>query len=173
MKGHLEDYMVTDEVVVRTGTLHLQDSWPEDRTPELLSPSSRHTALAFPYVSPVTTYDRAQPDRVFFELPVLSVPSSVSRSICRLLVRLSDHFAKLCAALSARDRGAFQASSAQTMEDTLRYLDKKYGGIGPYLHYIGITAKEARSAFVSGFWVKRQGGCIAPARSPAEPQGFK
>jgi len=34
------------------------------------------------------------------------------------------------------------ASSAQTMEDTLRYLDTRYGGIRKYLHIIGITRRE-------------------------------
>jgi hypothetical protein len=34
------------------------------------------------------------------------------------------------------------ASSAQTMEDTLRYLDSRYGGIRKYLRIIGITRTE-------------------------------
>lgn len=56
-----------------------------------------------------------------------------------------------------RDRGAVKgvlqdylvtdevvASTAQTMEDTLRFLDTRYGGIKRYLQLIGITRSEAR-----------------------------
>lgn len=55
----------------------------------------------------------------------------------------------------ARDKGAVNgvleewmvtdevvASTAQTMEDTLRYLDAQYGGIKRYLHIIGISDAE-------------------------------
>jgi hypothetical protein len=37
------------------------------------------------------------------------------------------------------------ASSAQTMEDTLRYLDSRYGGIRRYLRIIGITRGEVHA----------------------------
>lgn len=37
------------------------------------------------------------------------------------------------------------ASSAQTMEDTLRYLDSRYGGIRKYLRIIGITRGEVHA----------------------------
>ena len=35
------------------------------------------------------------------------------------------------------------ASTAKTMEDTLRYLDCQYGGIQSYLQIIGISTSEA------------------------------
>ena len=35
------------------------------------------------------------------------------------------------------------ASTAKTMEDTLRYLDSQYGGIQSYLQIIGISTSEA------------------------------
>ncbi len=34
------------------------------------------------------------------------------------------------------------ASTAQTMEDTLRFLDTRFGGIKEYLRLIGITRSE-------------------------------
>ena len=40
------------------------------------------------------------------------------------------------------------ASTAQTMEDTLRFLDTRYGGIKRYLQLIGITRSEVRPACV-------------------------
>ena len=43
------------------------------------------------------------------------------------------------------------ASTAQTMEDTARYLDRQYGGIRAYLHQIGICClltPEGLSPFV-------------------------
>ncbi len=58
-----------------------------------------------------------------------------------------------------RDRGAVKgvlqdylvtdevvASTAQTMEDTLRFLDTRYGGIKQYLKVIGITKSEVGRA---------------------------
>ena len=36
------------------------------------------------------------------------------------------------------------ASTAQTMEDTLRYLDSQYGGIQSYLRIIGLSSGEVR-----------------------------
>ena len=38
------------------------------------------------------------------------------------------------------------ASTAQTMEDTLRFLDTRFGGIKEYLRLIGITRSEVRTA---------------------------
>ncbi len=38
------------------------------------------------------------------------------------------------------------ASTAQTMEDTLRFLDTRFGGIKEYLRLIGITRSEVHTA---------------------------
>jgi len=51
------------------------------------------------------------------------------------------------------------ASTAQTMEDTLRYLDAQYGGIKRYLHIIGISdAEVSRTSTISHM----RGGCCPP-----------
>ena len=81
-----------------------------------------------------------------------------------------------------RDRGAVKgvlqdylitdevvASTAQTMEDTLRFLDTRYGGIKRYLKVIGITKSEVGSmpSCVCNFWrdnTQRQ-GCVRACRN--------
>ena len=50
------------------------------------------------------------------------------------------------------------ASTAQTMEDTLRFLDTRYGGIKRYLQLIGITRSEVRTCLQKNRILRAQAG---------------